>query len=158
MSSNSTENASSENHGIPMPVVKLNRWILLLGILAALVGRQPLITTLLFVMLLLPLIRGPRWSLPARIAKWFFGTGLAASECEDARLARFNNAIAMALLFLAQLAFLFGVPLLGWILALMVALAATVALMGYCVGCFLFFQYNQLRFKLEKYRQADDAQ
>jgi hypothetical protein len=138
--------------GVPLPIVKLTRWILLLGILAALIGRQPLITTFLLVMLLLPLIKGEKWSLPVRIGKWFFGSGLNELECEDEALARFNNAIAVFLLFLAQLAFLCGVPLLGWSLALLVALAAVAGLMGYCVGCILFFQYNQLRHKLKKYR------
>jgi hypothetical protein len=143
---------TSQSQGVPLPVVKLTRWILLLGILAALIGRQPLITTLLLIMLLLPLIRGERWSLPIRIGKWFFGSKFNTLECEDEALSRFNNAIAVFLLFLAQVAFVCGVSLLGWTLALLVVLAAVAGLAGYCVGCSLFFQYNQLRHKLEKYR------
>ena len=55
---------------------------------------------------------------------------------------RFNNGIAAALLGGAQAAFLVDQPVVGWGLALMVALAATIALAGFCLGCFL---YTQLR-------------
>ena len=60
---------------------------------------------------------------------------------------RFNNSIAVVLLGLAQVAFLLGVPVAGWTLSLMVAVAAGVALAGFCFGCFLF-----LRFRLYRYR------
>lgn len=61
---------------------------------------------------------------------------------EDRRLMRFNNAIAATMLGLAQVAFVAGLPVAGWALAVMVAVAASVALAGFCLGCFL---YTQLR-------------
>ncbi|MBW1940726.1 MAG: DUF4395 family protein, partial [Deltaproteobacteria bacterium] len=39
-------------------------------------------------------------------------------------------------------------PMAGWILSLMVAVAAGIALAGFCVGCFLYFQYKMLRYRL----------
>lgn len=138
----------TQTDGVPMPIVVLNRWILLIGIVSALLLRQPWITTLLFLMLSAALLGGPRWSLAAQAGKRLFAEKIPDSEREDQRLARFNNAVALALLGLAQTAFLFGAPLLGWIFSLMVALAAGIALAGFCVGCFLFFQFRMLRYRL----------
>ena len=149
-SKETTENINIANQpaGVPMPIVKLNRWILLVGIILALIIQQPLIITLLFLILLPPLIIGQRWSPVGMVGKLIFAQKIPSAEREDLRLSKFNNTIAAGLLFLAQLAFLFGAPVLGWVLSLLVALAAAIALMGYCVGCFLYFQYNQLRFRL----------
>ena len=60
---------------------------------------------------------------------------------------RFNNLIATLLLGFAQVAFILGAPVVGWALALMVAVAASVALAGFCVGCFIYYQ-----FRLQRYR------
>jgi Domain of unknown function (DUF4395) len=52
------------------------------------------------------------------------------------------------LLGLAQVAFIFGLPLAGYIFAGMVAVAASIALAGFCVGCFLYYQFKLQRFRL----------
>jgi hypothetical protein len=45
--------------------------------------------------------------------------------------------------------FLLGVPVVGWGLAIIVALLAAINLTtGFCVGCFLYFQLRLLRFRL----------
>ncbi len=143
-----SEETSSENgmqDGVPMPIVVLNRWTLLIGILLAFVTRQPWITTLLFLMLAAAVFGGPEYSLAALAGRKLFADRIPGAEREDFKLTRFNNSIALALLGLAQIAFLTGLGALGWILALMVAVAAGVALAGFCVGCFLFFQFRMLR-------------
>lgn len=148
------ENLSDEtgpeagSDGVPMPIVVLNRWILLGGVLLALLTRQPWITTLLFLMLAAAMFGGPRFSLPTLAAERFFPERLPGAEREDFQLARFNNGLALSLLGLAQLAFLAGLPFLGWLMCLMVAAAAGVALAGFCVGCVLFFQFRMLRHRL----------
>lgn len=138
----------TQPEGIPMPIVKLNRWIILTGIVIALVTRQPLITTALFLLLLPTIIFGQRWSLVSHLGKRLFAKRNLSAEREDRRLMHFNNSIATVMLGLAQLAFLLGVPMIGWILSLLVAVAAGIALAGFCVGCFLFFQYKMLRYRL----------
>lgn len=134
--------------GVPMPIVVLNRWTLLVGVLLALLTQQPWITTLLFLLLAAAAFGGPRYSLVARVGRNLFRDRLPSAEREDMQLARFNNGIALSLLGLAQLAFVAGLPALGWIFCLMVAVAAGVALAGFCVGCFLFFQFRMLRYRL----------
>jgi hypothetical protein len=136
-----------QSDGVPMPIVKLNRWTLLSGILVGLITQQPLFTTALFLLLLPSVIFGQQWSLVAKIGKRLFAEQIPGAEYEDRRLMRFNNTIATVLLGVAQLAFLFGSPVLGWTLSLMVAVAAGIALAGFCVGCFLYFQFRMLRYR-----------
>lgn len=135
------------NADIPLPIVKLNRWMLVVGILGGLALQQPLVTTLLFLILLPATVIGQRASLVFQVGKRLFARQIPTAEREDRRMQRFNNSIATILLGAAQIAFLAGVPLVGWILALFVVAAASVALAGFCVGCFIYYQ-----FKLQRYR------
>ena len=132
---------------IPLPIVRLNRWTLLIGTVLATLLQQPLITTFLFVILVPAVLYGQRYSLIFQVGKRVFAKQIAGAEGEDRRLMRFNNSIAVILLGLAQLSFLAGFPILGYALSLILATAAGIALAGFCFGCFLF-----LRFKLYRYR------
>jgi hypothetical protein len=126
-----------------MPIVRLNRTILVVGIVLGGVFRQPLATTALFAVLLPTTIWGQRASLIAWAGRRLLRSRIIGAEFEDARLMRFNNTIATLLLGGAQICFLLHAPVAGWALSAMVALAAAVALAGYCVGCFLYFQLRQ---------------
>lgn len=133
---------------IPLPIVKLNRWTLLLGVVAGLALQQPLFTTALFLVLLPAVVWGQRASLVFQLGRRLFAARTAVAEREDRRLMRFNNSIALTLLGLAQIAFATGNPAVGWSLAGMVAVAAGVALAGFCVGCFLYYQFRLQRYRL----------
>jgi hypothetical protein len=134
--------------GIPMPIVRLNRWTLVIGIILGLLLQQPLFTTLLFLILLPAVLFGQRRSLIFQVGKRIFARQNVTAETEDKRLMRFNNLIATALLGFAQVAFILGAPVVGWALALMVAVAASVALAGFCVGCFIYYQFKLQRLRL----------
>ncbi len=133
--------------GIPMPIVKLNRWTLAIGILVGFALQLPWMTTILFGLILPAALWGRRYSPIAKIGKRLFALQNETADKEDPRLMRFNNTIAASMLGAAQIFFLLNVPAAGWTLALGVAVAAVVALAGFCVGCFLFYQ-----FKLQRYR------
>jgi hypothetical protein len=137
---------SCDPSGIPAPIVKLNRWTLVIGILAAFVLQQPLITTLLFLVVASAALFGRRGSLIFAIGSRLFkrqnAEALAAERYDDRRVMRFNNAVAAIMLVGAQVAFLLGATVVGWVLALAVAAAAAVALAGFCVGCYLYTQWH----------------
>ena len=137
-----------DNRDIPVPIVRLNRWMLVIGILGGLALQQPLATTLLFAILLPATVIGQRASLIFQVGKRLFARQLPTAEREDRRMQRFNNSIATILLGAAQIAFLAGAPVAGWVLALMVAAAAAIALAGFCIGCFLYYQFKLQRFRL----------
>jgi hypothetical protein len=133
---------------VPMPIVSLNRAILLGGILLAILFRQPLVITLLFLLVVLPVLFGRKASLIFIAGSRIFADRIRDAATESPELMRFNNAIAALLLGAAQIAFLSGAVMAGWILSGMVALAAAVALCDFCFGCFLYFQFNMQRYRL----------
>ena len=108
----------------------------------------PLVTTTLFVIVLLAAAFGRRASVVYQVGSRILSAPADATTGEDPRLMRFNNALAAAFLGIAQLAFLAHVPILGWIFAGCTALAAAVALGGFCFGCFLFYQFKLNRARL----------
>ncbi|HEX8228662.1 MAG TPA: DUF4395 family protein [Chloroflexia bacterium] len=141
-------NAQGCEDDIPQPIVNLNRWTLVLGIVGGLVLQQPLFTTALFLILVPAVLYGQRGSLIFQLGKRVLPGTEKGTPGVDRRLMRFNNSIAVVLLGSAQVAFLFGAAALGWALALMVAVAASVALAGYCVGCTIYYRFRIYRYKL----------
>ena len=133
---------------IPLPVVKLNRWVLLTGVILALLLQQPVITTFLFAIILPAVLFGQKGSLIFQLGTRLFAAQCARAELEDRRVQRFNNSIALILLGIAQIFFLTGLNLGGWIFSVIVAIAAGVALLGFCFGCFLYFQFKLNRYRL----------
>ncbi len=140
--------SSTSFKGIPFPIVTLNRAVLLAGIAAAIVFQQPMVTTALFIIILFAALFGRKGSLIFFIGSHLLAKQNLKAKTEDQRLMRFNNSIAAILLGAAQIAFLSGAPLVGWIFSAIVAVASMVALAGFCFGCFLYYQYNLQRFKL----------
>lgn len=138
-------------NGIPRPLVRVQQWVIVLAVTTGLLLRQPWLTTLLWAVLLAGLLGGTGANLIHLLARAALGRErLAAAEREDAAQQRFNQAIAAVLLSGAQAAFWAGSPVWGWALAGAVALAAGVALSGFCLGCFLYLQLRLLRHRLQK--------
>jgi hypothetical protein len=134
--------------GIPLPIVTFNRWILLTGIIGAFLVQQPFITTILFFLLLPAVLFGRKGSPIFLAGSRLFREQNRTAATEDAGLMRFNNSIAFILLGAAQIAFLAGAPVAGWVFSGIVVLAAAIALTGFCFGCFLYYQFNLQRYKL----------
>lgn len=143
------ENERHTHHeDVPLPIVRLNRWLIVLAGAAALLLWSPWPLTVLLLLLLPGVLFGQRWSPIAHLGRALFRGRLEGAEREDRRLMRFNNVIAVSLLAGAHAAFYLGVPVLGWVLAAMVVTAAAVALAGFCVGCFLYYQFRLNRYRL----------
>lgn len=58
---------------------------------------------------------------------------------------RFNQWISVHCLSLSLLGFLAGWPVVGILFALMVGIDALVAIMGFCIGCFILQWRQQLK-------------
>ncbi|MFC5650872.1 DUF4395 family protein [Paenibacillus solisilvae] len=58
-------------------------------------------------------------------------------------LQRFNNILAVIFLTLSLGAFALSWSVAGSVFALMLLAASGAALLGYCVGCTIYFQYKQ---------------
>jgi hypothetical protein len=137
---------------VPQPIITLGHSATVGGILVALLFRQPLLTALLAAVLAPAVLLGPRASLYVLVGTRLLArqnaAARAAGRVEDRRLVRFNNTLALGLLLAAQGAFLLGAPALAWALALILGVVAGVALAGFCLGCFLYYQLRLHRARL----------
>jgi hypothetical protein len=132
---------------IPQAIVRLNRWTIVVAVVFAFVLRTPSITTALFVVVACAALFGRGASLIYIVGSAVLRP-VPSPDSEDPRLMRFNNALAATMLGIAQLGFLAGLPPMGWAFAGLTALAAAVALTGFCAGCFLFYQFKSNRSRL----------
>ena len=148
LAKNQAQRTAHNPEDIPVPIVTLSRWVYVIVLLAGLILQQPWLTTLVLALVLPPVLLGRRWNLIGIVGRKLYGAQLRTAPREDRRLIHFNNLIVVVLLALAQPAFLFGYDLVGWVLAGTVILAAGLALVGFCVGCIIFYQFKLAQYKV----------
>jgi hypothetical protein len=109
---------------------------------AAYLLNQPLIVGLIALALGISAALGTRYSVLSRpwpVVRRVLRLG-PPSELESEFPPRFAQALGSIGLGVALLAFLVGLPLLGWLVTgAVAALQAVLALTGYCLGCRLYF-------------------
>ena len=134
-----------KNSTIPKPLVTFNQWFILTTVLLSL-------ATGLYFLMAFPLLAGLmgllfKWNPVLIGARKFLLKPAGSYLQEDVAQLQFNQSIAVACLSLAILGFYSGFVVIGFAFAIMVAVASGVALMGFCVGCFIRFQWQQYRYR-----------
>ena len=135
----------AKNGSIPLPLVRANQWTIVLSVLLTLF-------TGVYWFLLIPLLSGIgglffQFNPVMRIVKTFLKKNPSEYIQEDQQQQNFNQVIAVACLTIAFISALLGFKILFYIFTIMVGLAAFVAILGFCVGCFIHFQYNQYKYR-----------
>jgi hypothetical protein len=148
LAENQAQRTTHNPDDIPVPIVILSRWVYVTVLLAAVLLQQPWLTTVILAIVLPPVLWGRKWNVIGMVGRKLYGAQLRTAEREDRSLIHFNNMIVVVLLGLAQVAFLLGDGLVGWILTGMVILAAGLALAGFCVGCVIYYQFKLTRYKV----------
>ena len=135
---------------IPRPLVRTNQWTIFLSVvLTWLTGQYwilliPLIANLLgFTVGFNPIIR---------MAKYFLRKDPKEYIPEDAGQQRFNASIATICLAGGLIGFIAGWAVVGYVFTVMVALASFIAILGFCVGCFIQFQARQYVYRRRQKR------
>jgi hypothetical protein len=114
--------------------------------LVAFVGGAEWLVALLAAQLAIGLTLGRRFCLPCLLYFELIQPRFGEGPIEDSRPPRFANMVGVAFLGAATVAFLAGLPTLGWALALIVsALALLAAATGLCLGCELYRRSARLR-------------
>lgn len=116
---------------------RFNQAIVTLLLLVGFVLDVPALVPVVGVVLLAGAALGPRWGPFLRLYSELIRPRLAPpAELEDPRPPRFAAAVGVAFLGASTVAFLLGNAVVGWTLALVVAvLAGLAAATGVCVGC-----------------------
>jgi hypothetical protein len=128
---------------IPMRYVKANQTGIVLGVILSFLFSQPWILAALWLIQVVGLLTEGRINLFVAIAKLVL-TG-KGKETQAVELQRFNNILAILFLTLALISFALGWQIVGYAFSAMMLLAASAALLGYCIGCTIYFWFKQLR-------------
>ncbi|NMD71296.1 DUF4395 domain-containing protein [Bacillus sp. DNRA2] len=130
---------------IPRPLVKTNQWVIVSSVvLTWLTGLEWF--------LLIPFLSGLlgllfNFNPIMRLAKQFLKKDINSYIPEDFEQQQFNQTIAVICLGMGYIGFLFNIDTIGYIFTAIVAIAASVALMGFCIGCFILFQWKQFQYR-----------
>ncbi|WP_047153509.1 DUF4395 domain-containing protein [Aneurinibacillus tyrosinisolvens] len=130
---------------IPRPLVKTNQWFIVICVLLTW-------TTDIKWFLALPLVSGLLglffgFNPVMRFAKIFLKKPLSTYIPEDWDQQQFNQTIAVVCLATGLVSYLAHWTILAYISTGMVALASFVAILGFCIGCFIRYQWTQYRFR-----------
>jgi hypothetical protein len=129
---------------IPLPLIRLNQSTIVLLVATGIFLQQPLLIYITLVIQLLGLLTEGKANPVIALGKLLLGSRLKNAEKQAAELNRFNNSIAVILLGIATLLLNLEINLIGYIAAGFVAVAAFVAICGYCIGCTMYYQYKRI--------------
>lgn len=128
---------------VPMRYVKANQVGIVLFVLLSFVFNPIVVLGVLWIIQVVGLASGGKLNLFVQIGKAVL-TG-KGTETQAVELQRFNNILAVLFLSLALISFSLGWVAAGYVFSVMLLAAASAALLGYCVGCTVYFWYKQLR-------------
>ncbi|WP_156292123.1 DUF4395 domain-containing protein [Oceanobacillus salinisoli] len=130
---------------IPRPLVKTNQWFIVTSVLLTWFTGQ-------FWILILPFLAGLSGIIFGKnpiiiFARRFLKKEQSQYIPEDWEQQAFNQKIAVIFLGAGFLSFVFGWYIVGYIFTVMVAIAAFVAILGFCIGCFILYQWKQYQYR-----------
>ncbi|MEI7026648.1 DUF4395 domain-containing protein [Paenibacillus sp. y28] len=129
---------------VPIEYVKTGQVLITAFVLAGIVFQKPLLIVILWLVQALALTFGSKASLFLWIGRLLFGSRVKqGGETQHPELLKFNTAISVMLLCLSVACLLLGWSLAGYVLAAVLGLASLAALLGYCLGCTLYYQFKK---------------
>jgi hypothetical protein len=128
---------------VPMRYVKANQTGIVISVVLSFLFQQPWILAALWAIQLVGLLSEGRFNLFVVIAKLVFKN--KGQETQAAELQKFNNTLAVLFLTVSLISFVLDWQIAGYAFATMLFIAASAALLGYCIGCTVYFWIKQIR-------------
>ena len=130
---------------IPRPMVRVNQWSIIISVILSILTQQIWI-------LWIPLSAGLSSLLfkvhPIMLlAKAFLKKPLESYVQEDVQQQRFNQILAVTMLSASVLSYMLNWVILSYVFAMMVFLACAIAIGGFCIGCFIYYQISQYKYR-----------
>ena len=130
---------------IPKPLVRLNQSFIALSAILYLLSSNRLF-------LVLPILLGLssivlNYNPLFVLGKKFLKKPMNEYIQEDKAQQRFNQILALSMYILAFVSISLSQVLISYIFATLVFLASTIALMGFCIGCFIHYQYHMWKYR-----------
>lgn len=130
---------------IPRPLVRLNQWVIVLSVLLTWITQQEMILLFPFIFGLIGLIFKVNPIIAA--GRKFLRKAPSAYIPEDFDQQQFNQAISVVCLGLGYTGYVFDWTIIAWIFTTIVALAAFIEILGFCIGCYIRFQWQQYQYR-----------
>ena len=134
-----------EVRSVPRPLVRLNQWFIFLSVVATWASGIEWILALPLLAGILGLTFG--FNPIMQVGKLFLRKKPSEYIPEEWAQQQFNQLIAVICLAGGLISYLLGWEIVAYIFTGMVAVASFVAILGFCVGCFIRFQWQQYRYK-----------
>jgi len=130
---------------IPRPLVRLNQSFIAISAVLYLVTSNILLLVLpiLFGLSSIVLNVNPLFVL----GKKFLKKPMFEYIQEDKAQQRFNQILALSMFVFSFISASLDQMLISYIFATMVFLASTIALMGFCIGCFIHYQFHMWKYR-----------
>jgi len=129
--------------GIPRPLVRTNQWFIVLFVAAAWGFHSPWLLALPLVAGLLGLV--VQFNPVIAFTRPFLRKPMTAYVMEEAAQQQFNQTIAVVCLGVSMLFWLLQMPLYSAIFSALVFISAFVAILGFCIACYIRFQLHQFK-------------
>jgi membrane associated rhomboid family serine protease len=136
---------TTNNRSIPRPLVKTNQWVIVISVLITWLSGQEWFLLIPFAAGLMGLLFG--FNPIMQITKLFLRKDPKVYIPEDWEQQQFNQKIAVTCLGLGFVGFFAGWNTVGYVFTILVAVAAFVAILGFCIGCFILFQWKQYQYR-----------
>lgn len=130
---------------IPRPLVRINQSFIALSALLYLISSQVyfLILPIVFGISSLVLNYNPIIEFSKKILKKPKNEYIQ----EDVAQQRFNQMLALTMFVLSFISYYLNIQWLSVTFAIMVFLASTIAILGFCIGCFIHYQFNMWKYR-----------
>ncbi|QHT58983.1 DUF4395 domain-containing protein [Paenibacillus lycopersici] len=125
---------------VPLHRVRSNQLGILLSIIATVITQQFWILILPLLVQLVSRTFGVRYNLFVRILSPLMPV---SARTESRELLRFNSLLAILFLAVTLIGAATGLTILAYISLAMLTAAVVLALSGFCLGCFMYFQWKQ---------------
>jgi len=139
INANKSKSLTNDSADVPLPIVTFTRWIYFGTAVTGFLLQLPILTTILFFLVLPSVVFGKRANVLGTLGRQLFASQLPNALREDRRIIHFNNFLVVVFLGLAQVFFLLNLSGVAWVFALLMVGATAMALSGFCIGCVFFF-------------------
>jgi hypothetical protein len=139
---------SETSRGIPRPLVRTNQAFIVITVLSSWFTEQYWILALPLAAGLSGLLFG--YNPVIKVAANFLTKERSSYPLEDWDQQQFNQTIAVLCLAAGWVSFIAGWTTAAYIFTVLVAVAATVAILGFCIGCFIHYQWRMYKYRQEQ--------
>lgn len=140
----------TQTKGIPRPLIRINQAFIIVSVVLTWFSGQHWILAIPLAAGLSGLLFG--YNPVMKLSATFLTKDPSAYLLEDWEQQQFNQSIAVICLAAGLISYLAGWTTAAYLFTALVAIAATVAILGFCIGCFIHYQWKMYSYRRKQGR------